>query len=148
MVKRGGAGENKSGEVERLVRRYYTLLHALDPDTRALDAILGEKLAQIDHPNAVSPRGLTRGKRQLLADQGGGGDVLADQSFDVRDVLVSGPRAAVRGVWSGTLRHHAGRLPAGTRLVAHVAAFLTVQDGLIVEHETFECYEPIGAGSP
>jgi hypothetical protein len=37
------------------------------------------------------------------------------------------------------------RLPAGTELVAHVSAWLTVADGLIVEHETFDCYEPFGA---
>jgi ketosteroid isomerase-like protein len=31
---------------------------------------------------------------------------------------------------------------AGKELVAHVAAWLTVEDGQIREHETFDCYEP------
>lgn len=40
-----------------------------------------------------------------------------------------------------------GRLSAGTMLSAHIAAFLTVVDGQIREHETFDCYEPLVAVS-
>lgn len=132
-------------DVEQVVRRYYALLNQLEPDLTALDAVLSSKLRQIEHPNALAPKGLRRGKEQLLADQQGGDELLADQSFEILGVLVNGSRAAVRGVWSGTLRDAAGRLPAGTRLVAQVAAFLKVKDGRVVEHESFECYEPIGA---
>lgn len=136
--------DGHKGDVEQVVRRYYALLNQLEPDLAALDALLGSTLRQIEHPNALAPRGLSRGRDQLLADQQGGEEILADQSFEILGVLVSGSRAAVRGVWSGTLRDAAGPLPAGTRLVAQVAAFLKVRDGRVVEHEIFECYEPIG----
>lgn len=141
--KNGDSGDMT--EVEQVVRRYYTLLYQLDPDLDALAAILSSKLLQVEHPNALAPQGLQRGKEQLLADQGGGEDVLADQSFEVLHVMVCGSRAAVRGVWTGSLRDAAGPLKAGTRLVAHVAAFVKVKDGKVVEHESFECYEPIGS---
>jgi hypothetical protein len=32
---------------------------------------------------------------------------------------------------------------AGAELIAHIAALLTVADGQILEHETFDCYEPL-----
>ena len=49
-------------------------------------------------------------------------------------------RDAVAGFQAGK------RLPAGTELVAHIAAMLTVEDGTVREHETFDCYEPPPAG--
>lgn len=143
-----GSEKSAQADVEHVVRRYYLLLHELEPDVAALDAIIGAKLEQVEHPNALSPRGQRRGKPQILADLSdgdipSGGDMLTDQTFDVLDVLVDGSRAAVRGRWSGVLREAAGPLPAGTRLAANVAAFLRVKDGLVVEHESYECYEPI-----
>jgi hypothetical protein len=36
-----------------------------------------------------------------------------------------------------------GQLPAGTVMTAHIAAFLTVVDAQIRDHETFDCYEPL-----
>ena len=39
-----------------------------------------------------------------------------------------------------------GPLRAGAELVAHVAAWLTVANGRIREHETFDCYEPLPTG--
>lgn len=139
--------EPRPDDIEQLVRRYYALLNQLDPDLDALGELLGKKLTQVEHPNAVSPMGLRRGRRQLLADQAGG-DVLTDQTFDVHDILIDGCRAAVRGIWQGTLAAGAGPVSAGTRLTAHVAAFITVKDGKIIEHETFECYESFGASGP
>ena len=138
-------GDKHGAEVEKVVRRYCTLLNQLEPDLPALEALLSSKLRQIEHPNALSPHGVRRGKDQLLAEQRGTEELLAEQSFEILDVMVSGSRAAVRGVWAGSLRDAAGPLPAGTRLVAHVAAFLQVRDGRIVEHDSYECYEPIGS---
>ena len=40
------------------------------------------------------------------------------------------------GVWTGSC-------PRAAELVAHIAACLTVADGCIREHETFDCYEPL-----
>jgi hypothetical protein len=47
------------------------------------------------------------------------------------------------GSGRGTIREATGSLAAGTELVAHIAAWLTVVDGRIREHETFDCYEPL-----
>ncbi len=72
-----------------------------------------------------------------------GRELLVEQSFDVHALLVSGSGVAVRATWRGTLARDMGPLPAGTVLTAHIAALLTVVDGQIREHETFDCYEPL-----
>jgi hypothetical protein len=69
--------------------------------------------------------------------------LLAEQSFDIVESLVSGDRVAVRAIWRGTIGQGTDALPAGTELTAHVAAWLTVTDGSIREHETFDCYDPM-----
>jgi ketosteroid isomerase-like protein len=61
--------------------------------------------------------------------------MLSDQRFELDEVLVSGNRVAVRARWRGTLA-------SGTMLEAQIAAFLTVVDGRIREHETYDCYSP------
>jgi ketosteroid isomerase-like protein len=71
-----------------------------------------------------------------------GKKLLSEQTFSVHEVLVSGERAAVRATWTGTVGLDAGPFTRGTQLVAHIAGFLTVRDGQVVEHETFDCYEP------
>jgi hypothetical protein len=60
----------------------------------------------------------------------------------VLEVAVAGERVAVRATWRGKIGTGTDALPAGTELVAHVAAWLTVTEGRIREHETFDCYEP------
>ena len=67
-------------------------------------------------------------------------EVVGD--LDADPILSSGSRAAVRATWRGTADADAGPL-AGADLVAHVAALITVEDGLIRDHETFDCYEPL-----
>jgi ketosteroid isomerase-like protein len=73
--------------------------------------------------------------------------LLRAQEFTVHDVIVAGDRAAVRATWRGVIDASAGPFRAGQELIAHVAAILTVSNGVIVRHETFDCYEPFGASA-
>ncbi|MCW2688977.1 MAG: hypothetical protein JWR37_3867 [Mycobacterium sp.] len=45
--------------------------------------------------------------------------------------------------WRGTVAADNERFAAGTELVAEMAGFLTVRDGRIVAHDTYDCYPPI-----
>ena len=47
--------------------------------------------------------------------------------------------------WRGTVGIEAGSLKPGDELVAHMAGFITVRDGMIAEHQTYDCYEPFGS---
>jgi ketosteroid isomerase-like protein len=95
-----------------------------------------------EHPNPVTPQGAVRTVDQAVEGFRAGKSLLSEQSFSVHEVLVVGERAAVRATWSGTVGRDAGPFTAGTVLNARIAAFLTVRDGRIVAHETFDCYEP------
>ena len=63
----------------------------------------------------------------------------------MHDVLVAGARVATRSTWRGTIGIEAGSLEPGDELVAHMAGFITVRDGMIAEHQTYDCYEPFGS---
>jgi ketosteroid isomerase-like protein len=134
-------GTKPSG-TEDVVRRYFEVVAALDSSESELRRLLGRSVRITEHPNAITPHGAVRTIEQSVAGFHAGKELLSDQGFAVHEVLVAGERAAVRAIWTGTVRVDRGPFTAGTTLVAHIAGFLTVRDGQIVEHETFDCFEP------
>lgn len=126
-----------------VVRRYFEIVADLESAPDALLDLLDPDVRVIERPNALNPRGMVRDRDAVVAGFVAGKDLLAEQAFEIAELVASGDRVAVRATWRGTVRHRAGPLPAGAQLVAHVAAWLTVRDGRIVEHETFDCYEPL-----
>lgn len=125
-----------------VVRRYYEIVGDLGSTDDDLRALLHPDVQIHEYPNAVSPHGSVRDRDGALAAFVAGKKLLSDQAFDVHEAFSSGHRVAVRATWRGTLAQNAGSLPAGRELVAQVAALLTVKDGLIRRHETFDCYDP------
>ena len=125
-----------------VVRRYYKVVGDLGSTEDDLRAVLHPDVQIHEHPNPISPRGSVRDRDEAVAAFLAGKDLLSEQSFDVHEAFSSGDRVAVRATWRGTLARDAGSLAAGRELVAQVAALLTVKDGLIRRHETFDCYEP------
>jgi ketosteroid isomerase-like protein len=130
-----------SGEV-RVVRHYYEIVGDLASTADDLRDVLHPDVQIHEYPNAISPSGSVRDRDEAVAGFLAGKDLLSEQSFDVHEAFSSGDRVAVRATWRGTLAKNAGPLPAGRELVAQIAALLTVKDGLIRRHETFDCYEP------
>ena len=69
--------------------------------------------------------------------------LLSAQSFEIRESLAGGSEICRAGHLARHDRPLGSEwLPAGTELVADIAAFLTVAGGRIRQHETFDCYEP------
>lgn len=132
-------------DVEAVVRRYYAVVSDLTSTEADLGPVLSSSLRVVEHPNAVTPHGAVRDLVGTLAGFRAGKGLLREQGFDVDEVLVQGERAAVRARWRGVVGVDAGTFRAGQELVAHVAAFLTVRDGQVVDQETFDCYEPLAA---
>ncbi len=126
-----------------MVRTYYSIVSDLASCEEALRAMLADDVTVIEHPNPITPTGARRDLEATVAGFKAGKALLSEQVFDVHEVLVAGERAAVRATWRGVVGVEAGTYRAGQELVAHVAALLTVRDGRVVEHETFDCYEPI-----
>jgi ketosteroid isomerase-like protein len=131
---------------EDVVRRYYRVVADLSAGEADLVPLLHPDVRIVEHPNSVTPRGAVRGREETLAGFRRSRGLLAEQAFVLREVVARGTRVAVRAHWSATTGAARGPVPAGTRLEAFVASFLTVEDGRIREQETFDCYPPFGAG--
>lgn len=125
-----------------MVRRYYEVVSDLTSSEDDLRPLLSENVTIIEHPNAITPAGAERGLVETLAGFRAGKALLSEQAFDVAEIITSGDRAAVRATWSATIGADAGPFKAGLRLRAEVAALLTIRDGTVVRHETFDCYLP------
>jgi ketosteroid isomerase-like protein len=136
------ASHSSDTDVESVVRRYYATVADLSSTEEDLRALLSPGVRVVEHPNAVTPAGAERDLTAVITGFRAGKALLQEQAFEVHEVVSSGPRAAVRATWRGVVAADAGPLRAGERLVAHVAALLTVRGGVVVEHETFDCYEP------
>jgi ketosteroid isomerase-like protein len=128
-----------------VVRRYFEIVADLGSSADDLLAVLHPTVRITEHPNMITPRGAVRDRDAVVAGFLAGKRLLAAQTFDLHEVLVAGNRVAVRATWRGTIAHGTQSVPAGTELVAHIAAMLTAEDGSIREHETFDCYEPLPA---
>jgi ketosteroid isomerase-like protein len=131
-----------------VVRRYFEIVADLSSSADALLAVLDPGVRITEHPNAIAPRGAVRDRDGVLAGFLAGKRLLAAQSIVLHEVLVAGDRVAARATWRGTIGQDTASLAAGTELVAHIAALLTVRDGRIREHETFDCYEPFPGAEP
>jgi len=129
--------------VESVVRAYYDVVGDLASGPHDLLGLLASELRVTEHPNAIVPAGAVRDVDSTLAGFRAGKALLREQAFELHEVLVVGDRAAVRATWSGVVGVDAGPYSAGQELVAEIASFLTVRDGRVVDHETFDCYRPI-----
>jgi ketosteroid isomerase-like protein len=128
--------------VADVVRRYFTVVADLDSSPEQLRAVVHPDARFVERPNPVVPAGAVRDVEQTLAGFASGKALLSSQEIEIHEIVVSGDRAAVRSTWRGTVGRDAGAFRAGTLLEAHMAGWLTVRDGVVVEHETFDCYEP------
>jgi ketosteroid isomerase-like protein len=86
-----------------VVRRYFGIVADLGSSEDDLLAVLHPAVRVTEHPNAITPRGAVRGRDAVLAGFRAGKRLLAAQSIEVHETLVSGGRVAVRATWRGTI---------------------------------------------
>jgi ketosteroid isomerase-like protein len=131
-----------------VVRRYFEIVGDLGSSLDALSDVLHPAVRITERPNAINPSGTVRDRDAVVAGFVAGKALLAAQAIEILELVVSGDRVAVRAIWRGTVGDGAAGLPAGAQLIAHIAAWLTVVDGRIREHETFDCYDPLPSTRP
>ena len=122
-------------DTETLVRRYFATVSDLASTEDELRSLLDPGATFHELPNPIAPSGARRDVEATVAGFLAGKGRLEDQSIEIHEVLVSGDQAAVRSTWRGTI--------AGATLTAHMAGFVRVHGGRIVEHRTYDCYEPL-----
>ena len=123
---------------EDVVRRYFSVVADLGSTADDLDQLLHPDAVFIERPNAIAPTGNERDVAATMRGFAAGKQRLASQEIEIHEILVSGERAAVRSTWRGTID--------ATEVTAHMAGWVTVRDGLILRHETYDCYEPLQLG--
>ncbi|MET9629443.1 nuclear transport factor 2 family protein [Lentzea sp. NPDC006480] len=89
----------------------------------------------VEHPNLIKPTGARMPLDKMIEGSAAGVKLLSSQKYDVHSTSRSGDTVIVRLTWTGVLR-------SGDQLVAHIAQFAEMRDGLISSIETFDCYEP------
>jgi ketosteroid isomerase-like protein len=97
---------------------------------------------QIEYPSVMRPHGHRRSLDEMLEGATLGRSIIRDQRYEVHTVVEEGDDVAVQLTWSATVGADLGTIPAGTPLVAHVAAFYRFREGLILRQSSYDCYEP------
>ena len=126
------------------VRRYIALIEAGD-DGDALRRCYHPEVEQEEFPNAFFPRGMKRDLTGITASFERGRGLLAEQRYEIVNIIASGETVALEFVWTGTLRVDAGPLPAGKTLRTRSTSVIEFRDGLIFRQRSYDCYDPLTA---
>lgn len=99
-------------------------------------------VVQEEFPNRLVPNGAVRDFAALQAAAQRGAKVMTQQSLEVLNAIASGDQVAVEALWTGQVAVPIGSLPAGGRMRARFAIFLTFRDGKIVRQHNYDCFDP------
>jgi ketosteroid isomerase-like protein len=116
-----------------ILHDFFEAAAAFDED--ALAKLIHPDVHFSEMPNAINRGGTERGREEARAAFRRGKALLAEQSYEVHDVLEAGDKIAARATWRG-------RLNDGPELQAEIATFTEVRDGRIFRHATYDCYQP------
>lgn len=125
--------------IDDTVRRYFAVVADLSSTVDDLHAIVGPDARFREMPNPIAPAGAVQDLTQTTEGFLAGKRRLSAQRIDIDEILVvPDDRAVVRSTWRGRIGE--------TDIVSHMAGFLRIRDGRIVEHITYDCYEPFALG--
>jgi ketosteroid isomerase-like protein len=111
-------------------------------DLAAADELLTDDVVQVEHPNALNPRGATSDRATLLRRMDQGRAVLRSQRYDLESVVVEADRVAAEIAWVGVLALPVLGKQPGDELHAKFACLFTVRDGRIARQVNFDCFLP------
>src|SRR5689334_17125222 len=98
---------------------------------------------QVEYPSLMRPAGHRRPLSEMADGAELGRQIIRSQDYDVHTVVEQDDQVAVQLTWTAVLAQEVGGLAAGSRLVAHVAAFYLFRDGLVLRQSSYDCYEPL-----
>ena len=124
-----------------VVERFLASLDRRWPTEDELVEVLAPEVRFVERPNLISPNGSKRDATAMRAGLARGRELLAWQSYEVRDHIASGHTVVTRMRWRGELAVDVGPWPAGTGMSAWCVAHYRLAAGRIVEIEQHDCYE-------
>jgi ketosteroid isomerase-like protein len=137
--------DNRAENIE-VVERWLAAFDRRWPTEDDLAALLAPDVVFVERPNLLNPVGGERDAAAMRAGIARGPELLAWQTYEVRDHVAAGDTVVTRIRWSGELAVDAGPWPAGTPLAAWCVAHYRLADGRIVRIEQHDCYERPSTG--
>jgi hypothetical protein len=134
------AREGTISNVE-VVERFLAAFDRRWPSGAELEELVSPEVRFVERPNMLNPAGSERDATAMRAGIERGRQMLAWQSYEVRDHVASGEVVVTRMRWRGELAVAAGPWPAGTHMGAWCVAHYRVAAGRIVHIEQHDCYE-------
>lgn len=122
-----------------LTRAYLASLESRDGSTLSYYA---PDVVQQELPNRLAPNGAVRGLVELEASSERGKQTVAEERYEVQNLVASGDQVAAEVLWSARLNVAIGSTPAGGLMKAHLSMFITWRAGKIVSQRNYDCYEP------
>ena len=140
-------GQESTAENVEVVERFLAAFDRRWPAADELAELLAPDVRFIERPNLINPAGSEGDGAAMRAALDRGRQLLAWQSYGVRDHIASGDIVVTRMRWSGELAVDAGPWPAGTRMAAWCVAHYRLGAGRIVHIEQHDCYEQPSASA-
>jgi ketosteroid isomerase-like protein len=123
-----------------LLRDYFSAIER-DASETELSAFFTPDVEQREFPNRLLERGAERRLADILEGSRRGRSVVKNQSYEIRNALCDGERAAIELEWSAELKVPLGKLQAGARLRARCGVFFRFREGRIVEQHNYDCFD-------
>jgi ketosteroid isomerase-like protein len=133
--------DSSSAQNIEVVERFLSAFDRRWPTEDELAELVAPEVRVVERPNLINPAGSERDAAAMRAALERGRQLLAWQSYEVRDHLAGGDTVVTRMRWSGELAVDAGPWPAGTRMAAWCVAHYRLAAGRIVHIEQHDCYE-------
>lgn len=107
-----------------------------------LDRFYHPEAQQIEFPNALTKQTTTRSLPELKEASEKGAKILSKESYEIKNLLPSGPTVVLECVWRGTLAVPVGTIKAGGQMAAHFAQIFEFKEGKIFRQRNYDCFEP------
>jgi len=124
-----------------VIRGYYAAI-ASGPATVDWGEWFAPDVTQEEFPNRLLPAGTRRDLRGMREAAERGQALLAEQEFELLDIMASGTKVVVEAEWRGRVAHDAGPFRAGTQLRTRFAQVFELRDGKIAAVRNYDCFYP------
>jgi ketosteroid isomerase-like protein len=133
--------QNDARRNVEVVQRFLAAFERRWPQEDELAELLAPDAVFVERPNLFSPLGSERDATAMREALEKARELLAWQSYEIRDHIARDEVVVTRMRWSGELAQTAGPWPAGTRLAAWCVAHYKLADGRSVHIEHHDCYQ-------
>lgn len=126
--------------LETLVRQYFAAIER-EAEQQEIMQFFHPDVEQHEFPNRLVPAGAHRTLQDLLDSGEKGKKVIANQRYEILNVIESGNRISLEVTWTGKLKIPLGTLKEGDTMTAHFGVFIEYKDGKIIKQHNYDCFE-------